>query len=154
MPDAPELVGLEVSRLFCTNKPSVPAPAQTEPKPLVVAEATLVRPAPLPKKTPTMRLFALFNVETPLKILEPANVWLLPSNDTTDGLIEIVPEFVIGPPSRPLPVAMEVMLPLPLAVPQVKTPLLILSTCPSAPGPGLRLEAVTPPSMILAAAMA
>src|SRR2546426_10721784 len=61
----------------------------------------------------------------------------------------------MGPPLRPRPVSTEVTPPPELrSGAQVSTPLLILSTWPSAPGPGLRLAAVTAPSITLAAAIA
>ena len=60
--------------------------------------------------------------------------------------------MVIGPPSKPFPVPTELTPPPELrSGAQVRTPLLILRTCPSGPGPGLRLAAVTAPSITLAA---
>src|SRR4029077_21121689 len=41
-----------------------------------------LRPAPLPKKAPANLLFALARELTPLKVLEPVNVWLPLSNGT------------------------------------------------------------------------
>src|SRR6267378_8241588 len=59
----------------------VTSPAKVE-ETFVTVAVMLVSPAPLPKKAPT-NLFATFVKEaTPLKVLDPANVWLALSKGT------------------------------------------------------------------------
>src|ERR1044071_3506697 len=103
---------------------------------LVAVVLMLVSREPSPRNEPTYRLLTF-------------------SKGTSAGSIESVPEFVLGPPNKPVPDPTDATPPPELrSGAQVNTPLLILRTCPSGPGPGLRASAVTAPSITFAAAIA